>query len=311
MGSVKWRICGVEIVVWGNSSINGPIGRGMQVDVSIENIAFWRELAPEMTIEVLDSSAQPIAIDEKSLTEIGQRMTRDGFLQLPPVLAGHEVSAVCRAIERLQSVNLPPVYIYVYDQPWRLFQRLSPLLRHFLGHQYALLPNFWAWSIPLVDQAAGWPLHRDCDAQTRFDNPDFGQTLMSLSLWLPLSDATLENGCMYVLPKSRQERYPETIKSVDEIDDADRRALPAKAGSVLGWSQDLYHWSGSVTAQARNPRVSLSLEFQNTSFEALAEPLLDVGAPPQFSARLALIAQQFDKYRHMEMQKPPETLPTV
>ena len=48
-----------------------------------------------------------------------------------------------------------------------------------------------------------------------------------------------------------------------------RRALPAAAGSVLGWTSKLLHWGAMADAHAP-PRISISFEYQ-----AAAAPLYD------------------------------------
>jgi hypothetical protein len=68
----------------------------------------------------------------------------------------------------------------------------------------------------------------------------------------------------------------------------------------MGWRQDVYHWGGRASAYAREPRISLSLEFQNAAFDPLAEQLLSLEHAPAFLDRLCLIAAQFEKYRHMQ-----------
>ena len=122
---------------------------------------------------------------------------------------------------------------------------------------------------------------------------------MSLSLWLPLTDVNEANGCMHVV------EYPATENLTgDAISDEELRAvataLPAAAGSVLGWPQDVVHFGGRYGAKAANARLSLSFEFQNTSFDPLAEPLLDTKNLPSFEARLKLLNQQFQKYQHID-----------
>ncbi len=267
-------------------------------------IEFWRELAPQMSVQSPVIADDTIKLSRKTLDSLSASMGKDGFLQLAPVLDMVEIALVRGAILALQKAGLPPVFIYMFDQPWALFHRLRPLVSHFLGVNYALLPNFWAWHIPTVEKSSGWPIHCDCNGQTRFENPTLGQTLMSLSVWIALTDATLDNGCMYVLPRTNERFYPAPIDTSTGIDSAHRLALPVAAGSVLAWTQDLYHWSGQVTARAECPRISLSLEFQNPAFEPLAHPLLDLSAPPAFLNRLSLVLRQFEKYKHMETALP-------
>lgn len=260
-------------------------------DADINNWSFWSTLSPELSAPAQTASAAPapLTIDPAALAAASASMDLDGYLQLAPVFTPTELRPVLDTLFKLQSVNLPPVFIYVYTQPWHIFQRLRPLISHFLGDHFSLLPNFWAWHIPAIQGASGWQRHRDYEGETRFESPDGGQSLMSLSLWLPLTDATSDNGCMHIHPRSWG-KYQDTVTG---------RALPAKAGSVLGWTQDLYHWSGDVQAGATSPRISLSLEFQNSAFAPMADQLLDIDAPPSFEERLALVRQQIPKYRHM------------
>ena len=262
--------------------------------------AFWQHLAPQLSLSGFCPRSRPITIAPSTLAMLSDSMERDSYLQLPPLLDGVEIGPIRDGIFALIDAGLPPVFIYMYDQPWALFDRLRPIIQPFLGDQFSLLPNFWAWHIPAKEGASGWPAHTDCNAQTRLDCSDGGTMLMSMSLWVPLTDATTENGCMVVLPRSREMLYDPAITDPVQINADDAIALPAKAGSVLGWSQDLYHWSAHVTSKAKNPRVSLSLEFQNSAFTPMAEPLLNIAQPPPFEDRLSLILRQFDKYQHME-----------
>ena len=262
--------------------------------------SFWTGLAPQLTISSEPDFAVPHCFTPGELWDVSQHFQDQGYLYLPTVIEPAEIASVSQALVALEAAGLPPVFIYVFDQPWEIFHRLSNLIGYFLGDQFALLPNFWAWHVAPVPGQGGWPPHQDCQAETRFTDADGEETLMSLSLWVPLVDVSEQNCCMYVLPRSVQEKYAPPISEPEQINLTDGVALPANAGSVMGWPQDLYHWSGKMPEGASVPRMSLSLEFQNPAFSPLAEPLLDVASPPPFEERLALIAAQFEKYRHME-----------
>ena len=270
----------------------------MQPD--LHSIAFWQSLAPQLSISEYFQPTYPITISSDILRKLSHSMEKDGYFQLPPLLDKSETDAIRDGIFSLVNKKLPPVFIYIYDQPWALFERLYPVIQLFLGDRFSLLPNLWAWHIPPIKGASGWPAHTDCSAETRFESPDGGATLMSMSLWVPLTNATIENGCMAVLPRSREILYNPTITDPKQIRPIDTVDLPAASGSVLGWSQDLYHWSRHVTTNTITPRVSLSLEFQNPVFTPLIEPLIDIAQPPPFEERLSLILSQFKKYKHME-----------
>ncbi len=269
---------------------------------------FWRDLAPDLPIGGTPASPDielPTTLADLNFPAIGENLHGDGFFHIPDVLPLSVLSPIQAAIQALRDNGIPPVFIYVYDAPWTVFHALSPLITYFLGKDYALLPNLWAWNIPLQPGARGWPPHRDCQAPTRFGESGDGldDVIMSLSLWLPITDATLNNGCMCVLPRGLSDHVPADAPLPEDLL-AQGINLPATAGSVLGWTQDLYHWSNPVTEQVtrhrETSRMSLSLEFQNTVFDALSEPLLDSGKPPPFDERLRLIARQIPKYAHME-----------
>ena len=270
----------------------------MQPD--LHSIAFWQRLAPHLSINEYLQATCPITISLDVLGELSRSMEKDSYFQLPPLLDKFEIDAIRDGIFSIINIKLPPIFIYIYDQPWALFEQLRPIIQLFLGDRFSLLPNFWAWYIPPIKGASGWSAHTDCSAETRFESIDGGTTLMSMSLWVPLTNATIENGCMAVLPRSREVLYKPTITDPKQISPIDTVDLPAESGSVLGWSQDLYHWSRHVTANTITPRVSLSLEFQNSVFTPLINPLIDIAHPPPFEERLSLIFSQFKKYNHME-----------
>jgi len=256
----------------------------------------WEKLCPSLTIGH-SFSVIPYQFTDEGLTEIADAFWEMGYLNIPPVFEIQELEPLIRALQILDEARIPPAYIYIYDQSWALFEKLRLLISHLLGEDYALLPNLWAWHLR-SSGATGWPPHRDCDSETVFNvGPD--QLLMSLSLWVPLTHVDEENGCMFVVPRQQEgELEPGQELTLERLEPF-ATSLPVAAGSVLGWPQDLIHWGGAFGENAKGPRMSLSFEFQNTSFTPLTEPLLDTASPPQFDQRLLLIQQQFSKYRHI------------
>ena len=79
-------------------------------------------------------------------------------------------------------------------------------VNHILGENCVLRPSFFAWSLKpahkpgnnndRIGQSFGLP-HRDYPAsEAMFDD---GKTPKLLNVWIPVNDATLENGCMYMV----------------------------------------------------------------------------------------------------------------
>ncbi len=264
--------------------------------------AYWRALIPELSIGAC-KRPDPCHITPECLAAVSDDLQQRGYFILPPLLAD-EAGPLAAAIGRLAARGIPPVLIWVYDAPWMLFARMNGFLKYFLGEGVRLLPHFWAWHVAADNTAAagsnqGWSMHRDCSVPTVIDG-----IIMSLSLWIGLSDARPENGCMHVLPLDAERRLAPNGVLPDRLPDDAAVALAVPAGTVMGWRQDVLHWGGR--ARVGDARISLSLEYQNPAFAPLAEPLLDPLTPPPFEQRLALIAAQFAKYSHMQALRPAE-----
>jgi len=264
----------------------------------ILDVSYWKKINPHLNVRDRPVFSQVLDIDTERLNDISDRIHHDGYIHQDPLFDQAVIEPLRKGVEKLVELGWPPAFIYVYDEAWDLFQKLEGMLSHFLGDDFGLLPHFWAWHIDKDGQGgtSGWPPHLDYSGECAF----FDDYLISLSLWIPLSDATPENGCMSILPLSRQKTYEKPVTEVSDILLQDVRSLPAKAGSVLGWRQDLWHWSGRSSKYAKEPRISLSLEFQNRAFEPLCPPLFDLKNPPKPDMRLRLICGQFEKYVHME-----------
>ncbi|MCC9626014.1 phytanoyl-CoA dioxygenase family protein [Thalassospira sp. MA62] len=264
--------------------------------------SIWQELNPQLSIctdgrvpgIVPDVGQTCPGFDAAALSE---RFWDEGYFFIKDLLPTEDLEKLRLGIETLIANDMSQALIYLYDEAWQVFMRLRPLLSHFLGDKLALLPHFWAWYVAPENGASGWPPHRDYQGESAIGD----DMVISLSLWVPLSNATPENGCMYVLPRSFERCYAQPVSDPSEVPLQDVRALPAGPGTVMGWRQDLYHWGGRASTYAKNPRISLSLEFQNTAFDPLADDLLDLAHPPTFTKRLALIVGQFEKYQHMQV----------
>ncbi|WP_254869968.1 phytanoyl-CoA dioxygenase family protein [Thalassospira sp. HF15] len=259
------------------------------------DIKVWQKLNPQLSISEGGSpdDGRCGGFDAGVLSD---RFWDEGYFLIRDILPTDDLMKLRIGIEALVAGGLSPALIYLYDEAWDVFRRLRPLLTHFLGDRVALLPHFWAWHVDPRTDGSGWPPHRDYQGESVIGD----DMLISLSLWVPLSNATPDNGCMHVLPRNFEKSYQTPVSEPSQVRLQDVRALPAKPGAVMGWRQDLYHWGGRASPHASEPRISLSLEFQNAAFDPLANELLALDNPPAFLQRLALIAAQFDKYRHMQ-----------
>jgi len=265
----------------------------MTLDEAID-VRTWRALLPGMTIEG-DGAPPPARFPD--LPALVEQMRGEGYINAPAVLDAGAVAALRDAVVSLVDRNLPPVYLWLYDEVWRTFQAFRPFLAGALGADYVAMPEFWTWHVPAADAAAGWRPHRD---QIERSLVDADGTPQSLTLWLALTDATPLNGCIYLLPAHLDAEFRRVVGPRDVVRrPQDVRAQPAAAGSLLAWNHGVLHWGSRASRRAPGPRISVGCEFQRPSIPPLARPLLPADRPPPFTLRLWLMARVILGYRHM------------
>jgi hypothetical protein len=249
--------------------------------------AFWRELAPDLTVEGTTGMRNPGGWQPSDMAPHLAKLRKEGYLQFPPIDWPRPVEALARGVARLSEAGIPPVFCYVYDEFWDLFAHIAPLLGSALGGDYRVIPNLWAWHIDPKHSESGWAPHRDLGRWSLL--PDGAPK--SLSVWIPLTDATPLNGCMYLVPADRDPTYNTPAEYDVQVNLQEIRALPAAAGSVLCWNQALLHW-GAHAAEGDLPvRISVSFEFQRGDVQAINVPLLDPLQIPDFTMRLRVISK--------------------
>ena len=113
-------------------------------------------------------------------------------------LAGRHLGTVIRA---LAAAGWPPVFVFVFDDLWRyIAEHVWSCMTPVLGTTCVLEPSIYAWALS-VGRKSGESFtlpHRDYPYSEAFDSR--GRPAI-VNVWVPITDATLDNGCMYVLPK--------------------------------------------------------------------------------------------------------------
>jgi hypothetical protein len=267
---------------------------------------YWQELNPGMTIcakepgEPAENAGVDLSVVETAL----QSLSTSGYFQMPGIVAGSVAEQMRRCFDLTRNAGWPPVFAFLYDEFWQVYR--TPLLVGFLtrtlGEGYHQLPYFWGHYV--AANSRGWRPHADGPS-----------VLHKLTVWLALSDATLENGCMYVVRRnsdtekisngfleSRTKSFPTEglMKLLQHT-----KALPVAAGSYLGWGANVVHW-GSTSSLSANPRLSISAEFASyhPNPQTKELPLLEANpaAPlPTFESRLHLVALAITSYERFEV----------
>jgi ectoine hydroxylase-related dioxygenase (phytanoyl-CoA dioxygenase family) len=233
-----------------------------------------------------------IALDVAALQS---ELWTEGYFVARAALSPALVAACRTAVERAVADEVSTVAAFADDAPWELERALVAFADAALGADARLRPAMWAWHLA-PDAPRGWKPHRDRPAI----DPDPRGAPRSITLWVALTDATPENGCMYVVPAPLDVQYANPNASDDVWSVQCVRALPAPAGSVLGWSSSLLHWGG--VARAGTPgRTSLSFEYQTADVPTPSYPR---GWSPSRAERAAIILAQWDQYAHMHGESP-------
>jgi len=298
---------------------------------------YWRQLVAGtgLTMSVGDplqsaSTHSHATVTPASATAAAHRLDEQGHCVLEDVDWKPRVAfqAFAEGVKRIKAAGWPATFLLLYDQPWQivdaLFALIGPLLAD-SADDLELETDIFVWALEkrmsdgqYVNGNFAQP-HRDSSYDDSVD--EHGRPI-KLSVWVPLVDATLDNGCMYVLPSNcdplfDKPEHPEHMCAATSRKGEltcgfplhHVRPLPARAGSVLCWMGNLIHWGSSCSphASVEQPRISMALTLRRRAFHSdekvatltgrapMARPLLrDMG----LSNRLSVVGKSLIMYYH-------------
>jgi hypothetical protein len=267
--------------------------------------AFWNELVPAPA--PADDDA-PLAGEPLDVS----RLAREGVAPLGPIANDAAIAFVHSLFRELRHRGWPLVFAALHARFWDLFSApaFHAALAPVLGDDFRLAPRLWPTHVAPIAGAGGWPPHLDAVRAPRFTSDGRPERL---TVWLALTDATPDNGCMYIVPRDVAGAFPDELFSARELDVTRvtrllhaARALPCRAGSAYVWTKDVIHWGGKASGDALAPRVSLATEVVRAdAHQPLAEgPTIALGAPPSFEERVHLVGRQLRKYVAYESEAP-------
>jgi hypothetical protein len=269
------------------------------------DIELWRSLCPQLSISEnpLGSRMKPYAVSPRDVQKVEQQIREEGYFQVGPVVPRQETKLMADAVRIVVDHGFPATFVFVYDQAWQILSRLKNLLSPVLGALYYTTLDVWVYYIRGANEEraepkedSGWSPHRDGSPVINTLRADGRPQL--LTVWIPLTDTTVEHSCMYVLPTHRDPNYPDNLQeySVPRKSLQDIRALPAEAGAVLGWNEYALHWGSRSSPWADGPRISLGVRFQSRDLDGSNLLILDPNSSFNFQARLATIGALLNKY---------------
>lgn len=262
------------------------------------DIGYWRNLSPELSVDGSEPAPPTVATDAELRTAAAQFQT-DHYFQTPPLFGATTLASLNRAIDVVTAAGWPAEFALVYDSLWHCARlpAIGQLLESHFGAGYSQIPHVWIHVVPPISGAVGWMPHFDGFRPAR------------LSVWVAFTDATVDNGCIHIVPP---DVLPPAFRTTDlEVRLAMRdvlkamhgtRALPVPAGAALGWEFDVFHWGGRAV-HPREARRSMSMVFlaAGQTPETDETPLIAVDGPlPSFTERLRVVAVGLRAYAERE-----------
>jgi len=257
----------------------------------------WLDLNPTLNVVNAErmKSLGVLTIDAASGDAMEKTLMREGYFHIPQLQWNLPLGEMAQGIVRLSERGLVPPFCFIYDEFWLMFVKLNHVLKRLLGEGYMMLPDFWAWYVDPRTGQSGWNPHRDKSHQSLF--PD--RRPKSLTVWIPLTEATPLNGCMYIVPAHLDPTYNTPQDKEWRFQYQDVRALPSPAGGLFMWTQAVVHWGARSSPMAAGPRISLAVEFQRGDVPPMNQPLIPPLAMLTLNHRLKLICKQILQYQHM------------
>jgi hypothetical protein len=257
--------------------------------------SFWRAHFPDLTIAGPSEDFLARPLGNEAAAQASRRIAVEGYFRARDDSLVDLAQPLSAAVAQLVEMKAPPVFVFLFDEAWTAFNRQTRMIGSLLGSDYRALPDFWAWHVDPKGGEAGWRPHRDGGRKTLAED---GSPL-ALTVWIPLTAATPETSCMYVLPADKDPTYGAEDEMTFKIDPPAVRALPAEPGEWLCWNQAVLHWGSQTSGFADQPRISMAVEFQRGDIPLLRKARLSTRPNLGFKTRLALIAAQILNYEHM------------
>ena len=257
---------------------------------------FWLHLNPQLKITEKGSLSNPsrfnLSSDLAKLTN--ENLNDEGYFKIEKAVAQADLAAMVQAVEKIRDDQWPVTFSFVYDEFWLKFQELSAVLSLILGPDYKMMPTLYTFCVAPGGAGAGFLPHRD-RSRRKLLRPD-GKTV-AMNIWISLTDASPDTGRVYILPVQYDPNFPNNLTTCGVTNYQDIRAIPTKAGDILGWNEGVYHWGGRSSKHGTYSRISIAASFQRGDSVSLETPLLVPNRLPTLKQRLSIIAAQLLRYQ--------------
>lgn len=182
-------------------------------------------------------------------------MAREGWAAVPGFLDARRSASLATASLALLEHGWPATFLLVFDQAWQVGRHLGRLMQSLANDRVALRYEMFVYCVdstrPLA-RARGIEPHRDAP-HVGFDERGGERLPRHCTSWLALTETTVDNGCIYVVPTHRDPDASAPIREEAGI------PLEVPAGTALLWGGHVAHWGGvHDPVRARGPRVAIT-----------------------------------------------------
>lgn len=223
-------------------------------------------------------------------TELRGHLAAEGYARMPGLVDAARCDRLATAILELCALGWDAAFVALVDEVWPLAHHLAAELGGTLGDALAFHGEVSAFCVDPSRPGArerGVPPHRDRPGSGSFTHEGLALP-RHCTAWISLTEATVGNGCMHVVPASA-----DSPTAAREAPLEPRRfALETSPGTVLAWGGQALHWGGTVdAANARGPRVALAISLTHRALPSFGRlPAAHGGRLPTLAERLSLVA---------------------
>jgi hypothetical protein len=259
---------------------------------------YWVSLCPAMSITTDQPETASLKVPDSDLASVINEYRTYGHCAVHNAFGLGEIEALATAVNSVGEAGWPLIFAFVYDQLWSVGRaaKLRAFVSALIGPGYQPTISFWVNYVPATRGGSGFPPHRD-DVQP-------GHHVVTC--WVPLTPATPDNGCVYVIERDSENpdepidlscanlTAAQVLRALPRV-----RALPASPGSFLAWPNDTIHWGG-MFLRGEQARLALSFHFASADFEnvdsSLRKALLSERPLPRFDDRLRWVCQSMLRF---------------
>lgn len=261
----------------------------------LRSAGFWRALLADHGLHVSDAPISPGPAEDwldAPTAEACARARADiaahGYMAWDQLVRADRCAALARGVVALCREGWDAAFIALTDEVWQLSCHIAAVMAGVLEPAMLFRRELFAFCVDpglAAGRPRGVPAHRD--------RPDSGYgDIDGLALprhctcWLSLTAATVDNGCMYVVPTSAADAAAlATPPRESELG----RPLVTRPGTLLAWSGQAVHWGGRHDG-VHGPRAALALSMTHPEVPSLGGfAPVRADALPDLRERLALV----------------------